>query len=83
MKTIMIALTALTMATGVAGAATNTRNERPDAFSTAAAVDTMQVRAGSVMTSVELTRAGIAADTMVTITSFPTKTSVATNNQDR
>ncbi|WP_182911591.1 hypothetical protein [Paracoccus sp. JM45] len=79
----MIALTALTMATGVAGAATNMRNERPDATSTAAAVDTMQVRADSVMTSVELTRAGIAADTMVTITSFPTNTSVAINNQDR
>jgi len=83
MRTIMIALTALTMATGVAGAATDTRNERPDVISTASAAETMQVRADSVMSTVELTRAGIAADTMVTITSFPTNTTVAYNNQDR
>ncbi|RJE78999.1 hypothetical protein [Paracoccus sp. JM45] len=81
MKTIMIALTVLAMATGVAGAATDTRNERPDVISTASAADTMRIRADLVMSTVELTRAGIAADTM--ITSFPTNTTTAYNNQDR
>ncbi|RJE79707.1 hypothetical protein [Paracoccus sp. JM45] len=80
----MIALTALTMATGVAGAATNARNERPDDSSTATAnVQTVQVRADSVMTAVELTRASLEADDMVTITAFPTNTQIAKNNQDR
>jgi hypothetical protein len=84
MKTIMIALTALTMATGVAGAATNSRNERPDDISTAPAhVETVQVRADSVMTAVELSRASLNADDLVMITAFPTNTQIAKNNQDR
>jgi hypothetical protein len=84
MKTIMIALTALTLATGVAGAATNTRNERPDDISTAnVAVETVEVRADSVMTAVELSRASLAGDEIVTITAFPTTTQIANNNQDR
>ncbi|WP_255418750.1 hypothetical protein [Paracoccus sp. JM45] len=40
----------------------------------------MHVPADLVMTAVELARAGIAADTMVTITSFPTNTAIASNN---
>lgn len=83
MKTFMIALTALTLATGVAGAATNSTNERPDAISSAAAVETMQVRADSVMTPAELSRASLDGGEMVTITAFPTNTQIANNNQDR
>ncbi len=83
MKTIMIAMTALTLATGAAGAATSARNERPDAINTTAAVETMQVRANSVMTSAELARADMDAGEMLTVTAFPSTTQVANSNQDR
>ncbi|MDN5569274.1 MAG: hypothetical protein L0G27_11120 [Paracoccus sp. (in: a-proteobacteria)] len=79
----MIALTALTLTTGLANAAANSRNERPDDISNAAAVQTMQVRADSVMTAVELERASIEGDSLLTITSFPTNTQAPTDNQDR
>jgi len=84
MKTLILtALTALSLTAGIAGAATNSRNERPDAFTSAMAVETVQVRADSVMTSAELSRANIDADTLVTITAFPTNTRAPRNNQDR
>jgi hypothetical protein len=84
MKTIILtALTALSLTAGIAAAATDSRNERPAPFTSAVAVETVQVRADSVMTSVELSRANIDADTLVTITAFPTDTQVAKNNQDR
>lgn len=47
------------------------------------AVETVQVRADSVLTSVELSRAPVDAGDIVTITAFPTDTRVAKNNQDR
>jgi len=81
MKTII--LTALSLTAGIAGAATNSRNERPDTFTSAVALQTVQVRADSVLTSVELSRASVDADDIVTITAFPTNTRVANNNQDR
>ncbi|RJE79850.1 hypothetical protein [Paracoccus sp. JM45] len=84
MKTIILtALTALSLTAGIAGAATSKGNERPDAFTAAVAEQTTQVRADSVLTTVELSRANIDADTIVTITAFPTDTRVAKNNQDR
>jgi len=84
MKTIILtALTALSLTAGIAGAATSSRNERPDAFTSAMAVETVQVRADSVLTSVELSRASVNAGDIVTITAFPTDTRVAKNNQDR
>ena len=84
MKTLILtALTALSLTAGIAGAATNSRNERPAPFTSAVAVETVQVRADSVLTSVELSRANIDAGDIVTITAFPTSTQVANNNQDR
>lgn len=83
MKSIMIAMTALTLATTAAGAATSARNERPDAIKTVTAVETMDVRADSVMTSAELARANLNGDEILTVTAFPTSTKVATDNQDR
>ncbi|WP_182911640.1 hypothetical protein [Paracoccus sp. JM45] len=47
------------------------------------AVETVQVRADSVLTSVKLSRTSVDAGDIVTITAFPTKTQVAKNNQDR
>lgn len=84
MKTIILtALTALSLSAGIAGAASNSRNERPDAFTSAVAVETVQVRADSVLTPAELSRASVDADDIVTITAFPTDTRTANNNQDR
>jgi len=84
MKTLLLtALTALSLTAGIAGAATNSRDERPAPFTSAVAVETVQVRADSVLTAVELSRASVDADDILTITSFPTDPRVATNNQDR
>jgi len=82
-KIVITALTALTFATGIASAATSSRGGRPDNYRPASAVHTIDVRADSVLTAVELSRASIEPDTIITITAFPTKTTPKRNNQDR
>lgn len=84
MKTLIItALTALTLTAGIASAATNAKNERPDGIMTAVADKTVQLRAKAVLTSVELSRADLDADAVVTITAFPTISEVARANEIR
>lgn len=92
MKTSVFALTALTLtlATGAASASASIgydAKERADLSPTAAevhaAADTRQVPARTVMTSVELNRAGISGDTLVTVSSFGTDNQVANLYRDR
>lgn len=71
MKRFAFALTAMTLISGAASAATF-GNERPgEPAVPAKAVETVDVRAGSVMTDVELRRAGLSADDKLTVTNFP------------
>ncbi|MDB6177645.1 hypothetical protein PAF17_08980 [Paracoccus sp. Z330] len=71
MKRFAIALTALSLASGAASAATF-GNERPgEPAQPTTAVETVDVRAGSVMTASELRRAGLDADAKLTVTNFP------------
>jgi hypothetical protein len=71
MKAIVLAMTALTLATGAASAATGA-NERPEFTTAEKAPETVQVPAGSVMTTRELVQAGLSADDLVTITRINT-----------
>ncbi|MGZ3218093.1 hypothetical protein [Paracoccus sp. T5] len=71
MKALVLAMTALTLATGAASAATGS-NERPEFTAPAKAAETVQVPAGSVMTTRELVQAGLSADDLVTITRINT-----------
>jgi hypothetical protein len=83
MKTMILALTALTFAAGMSGAGTFSRNDRPYDVARITQVETIEVRADSVMNAAELSRASIDADTIITVTTFPTKTTPARNNRDR
>lgn len=73
MKLIIVALTALTLATSVATASTsNDAHERASAATPAEAARTVQVPAGTVMTARELAEAGLNASDLVTITQVST-----------
>lgn len=78
MKTFVFALTALTLATGVATASTsNDAHERASVATSAEAPRTVQVPAGTVMTSRELAEAGMSAGDLVTITKVSTNAETA------
>jgi len=71
MKRFAFALAALTLVSGAASAATSD-HERPEAtVQPVQAEETVAVRAGSVLTAVELHRAGLSADEKLTVTNFP------------
>lgn len=73
MKVITASLVALALATGAASASNfpethqNASVERP-----APNTQQIQVKAGKVLTSRELHNAGLSADDLITVTSFPT-----------
>ena len=73
MKLIITSLVAFTLAAGVAsagqfpGTSRNSAVERP-----VPNTKQIEVRAGSVLTTPELKRAGLSADDLVIVTSFPT-----------
>ena len=63
MKTFVYALTALTLATGGAMAASSSDFTAP-----ARPAETIEVPAGTVMTTRELSQAGLSAEDLVTVT---------------
>ncbi|MFN3525301.1 MAG: hypothetical protein ACK4YU_04365 [Paracoccus sp. (in: a-proteobacteria)] len=78
MKTFVFALTALTLATGTAMAASNTTtHERPSFEMQANAARLVEVPAGSVMTSRELRQAGLRANDLVSVTLISTSEETA------
>lgn len=78
MKTLVFALTALTLATGVATASTsNDEHQRGSVVASAQPARTVQVPAGDVMTSRELAQAGIGADKLVSVTLISTSAETA------
>lgn len=87
MKTFVLAVAALTLTAGGAMAAVNGTNERPAASvpsaATLADVQMVQVPARTVMTSTELTRAGLSGDEMLSVTKISGDTKVAKLNSDR
>lgn len=84
MKKFIVALTALTLVSGAASAANMGLNERPGPDATpATAEQTAEVKAGDVFSPRELGRRDIAADAVVTVTSFPTSDVSVDGNSDR
>lgn len=81
MKKFFVALTALTLATGAASAANMGLNERPGASAAPVeAAQTSEVKASEVLSPRELNRRDIAADALLTVTSFPTSTAPVIGN---
>lgn len=68
MKALVFALTALSLTTGVAAASTSNDAHQRASVVAAEPARTTQVPAGDVMTSRELTEAGLKASDLVTIT---------------
>lgn len=73
MKSILVALTALSLTAGaVAAAPSGQTNERPGTAAVhTEAKEVVEVRAGTVMSSTELTRAGLKADDKLVVTRVP------------
>ncbi|MFT4151906.1 MAG: hypothetical protein QM656_17015 [Paracoccaceae bacterium] len=72
MKTVALALSALVALSGAALAAgPNARNEKPDTVPVATSIEKVDVKAGSIYSTRHLERAGLSADSIVSVTKIP------------
>lgn len=83
MKRIITIATALTLIAGAASANLNGRNERPDPLPTGQfVVATTKVTAGSIYSTKELSRHGLEASDVVTVTEIPSSGAVDHPSKD-
>lgn len=85
MKSVAIALSALVALTGAANAANlGSSRERPEAVTTSAISGaSLDVRAGNLLSSKDLSRKGVAADEVVKVTLLPKGNAVENLGSDR
>jgi hypothetical protein len=83
MKLILIASTTLALAAGVASAANERPNERPDSLRSSVTVtETREVTARSIYSPEEQSRWNLAADDIVHVTIFPSPSTTDKRSRD-